>query len=57
MYNRYNVNNKVRSYYIPKYKYELVELLSRVYKDDRKKFKRMSKKRLYAIWFSVNEMR
>ena len=40
-------------HWIPRYKYQLVELLSGRYPNDSWKFKGFSKKRLYAIWFNV----
>jgi len=40
-------------FYIPKRKWELVEFLGRRYPEDRKRFERMRKRRLYAIYFRI----
>jgi len=42
-------------YYIPKFKWELVEFLSRIYPEDKWKFNKMRKKRLYAIYYNIRE--
>lgn len=43
----------IHDFYIPKHRYELIELLSKMFPSDKNKFKRYNKKRLYAIYFSV----
>jgi len=45
----------MRPYYVPRRKYELVSLLSRRYPEDGRKFERMSKRQLYAIYFRIRE--
>lgn len=41
----------MNNFWIPKYKYELVEVLSKIYPDDN--FNRYNKRRLYAIYFNM----
>jgi len=43
----------MKDYWIPKFKYELVDWLSKRYPGEQHKFGNMNKKRLYAIYFSV----
>jgi len=43
------------SFWIPQFKWQLVELLSKIYPDDKSKFKRYKKKKLYAILFSIRK--
>ena len=40
-------------FWVPRYKWELVEWLSKRYPEDRKRFERMEKRRLYAIYFRI----
>ena len=39
--------------YTPRDKWELVQLLATKYPADRKKFERMEKKRLYAVFYRI----
>lgn len=43
---------KILDFYLPKYKYELVNMLSKIYPKDKNKFNRYNKKRLYAIYIT-----
>jgi hypothetical protein len=45
----------MRDFWLPNHKYELVDLLAERYPKDRSKFKIMTKKRLYAILYSVRK--
>ncbi len=40
-------------FWIPKYKYELVEALAHFYPKDKAELQRKSKKQLYAIYFKA----
>lgn len=40
------------NYYLPKYKWQLINWLLAYYPGDKNRFKTMNKKRLYAIYFS-----
>jgi len=40
-------------FWLPQYKWQLINILSLTYPQDKNKFKRMTKKRLYAILFSI----
>ena len=42
-------------YWIPKYKWQLVDVLSSRYPKDRAKFQAMKKKQLYAILHSIRK--
>jgi len=43
----------MRDFWTPNHKYQLVDLLSKIYPNDKNKFMRMNKKRLYAVLYSV----
>lgn len=43
----------IKDFWIPSFKHHLVDVLCLKYPRDRKRFEKMSKKRLYAILFSV----
>lgn len=44
-----------KGYWIPKHKYQLEAWLAQRFPADAKKFKRMSKEMLYAIYFSTRD--
>jgi len=41
------------NFWTPNHKYQLVDLPSKLYPNDKNKFMRMNKKRLYAVLYSV----
>lgn len=43
------------TYWLPQYKWQLVDWLAQRYPGGREKFKRMAKKRLYAIYHAVRK--
>lgn len=43
----------MHDHWVPKWKYELVTALSKKWPEDRKKFKKMRRDQLYAIWFRL----
>lgn len=47
--------NKVKDYWIPNLKIELVDWLAELHPKDRTKFKRMNKKQLYKIYFEIRD--
>ena len=44
------------NFWIPRYKYELLNWLSDKYPTDRNKFKGMIKKQLYAIYYNIRRL-
>ena len=42
-----------RNFWIPQYRYQVENWLSKRYPEDSKKFKRMARSQLYAIYFSI----
>jgi len=45
----------MKNYWIPKHKYQLETWLAQRFPADAKAFKRMSKSKLYAIYFSIRD--
>lgn len=42
----------MKDFWVPQYKYQLVEFLTKIY-GGKSKWNKMNKKRLYAIYFSL----
>ena len=44
---------RLKAFYIPSSRWELVQLLALKYPHDKRKFERMEKKRLYAVFYRI----